>query len=95
MIEERAEANHQRPLFSIPYSTSAADGFKNVSYREFANAVNRGAKWVEENVGHSSEFDTLIYLGPADLRYQIMTLASVKAGFVVGASESCVFAVRI
>ena len=34
--------------------------------------------------GGSKSFETLVYIGPQDLRYQILGIAAIKAGHVVG-----------
>lgn len=83
LIDERAASNHARPFFSLPNSSDPADGFRDISYAEFANAVNRCARWILENIGRSSSFETLVYIGPPDLRYQILVMAAVKTGHVV------------
>ena len=82
-IDERARANYARPFASIPVSENAADGFRDISYRRFANAINRCAYWIAEFVGVSQCFETLTYLGPNDLRYQILCMAAAKTGHVV------------
>jgi hypothetical protein len=63
-----------------------ARGYRKVTYREFANAVYGLAWWIEENVGKSSIGDgtkTIVYIGPNDLRYGILVLASIVAGYTV------------
>ncbi|KAL9083639.1 MAG: hypothetical protein Q9159_005648 [Coniocarpon cinnabarinum] len=81
LVDDRAKASHPRPLFSI--HVPASNTFRDVSYAEYANAVNRAAHWIISGVGRSTRFDTLVYLGPSDLRYQILTLASHKTGHVL------------
>ena len=84
LVDERAHANHTRPFASIPRATRAADGYTNVSYRDFANAIDRLALWITDNIGHPErECETVVYLAPGDLRYQIVALAAVKAGFMM------------
>ena len=83
VIDERAEAGHRRPYASIPRSKDAKDGFQDISYRVFANAINRCALWIKEKIGTSSNFEPLVYLGYSDLRYQIICMAAVKSGHIV------------
>lgn len=61
-------------------------GFRKVTYLDLANAVNSLAWWIEEHVGSPREHDgseTLVYLGLSDLRYGILTLASMIVGYKV------------
>jgi hypothetical protein len=63
-----------------------AKGHRKVTYRDFANAVHTLAWWIEENVGRPSVGDgreTMVYMGPNDLRYGVLVLASIVAGYKV------------
>lgn len=85
LIDERAKANWKQPLTSIPLTSDPRDGYKDISYREFANAVNRCAWWMRgilsDLEGQASR--TIAYTGPSDVRYGILTIAAIKAGFKV------------
>jgi hypothetical protein len=64
------------------------DGYRKITYAEVANAVNSFAWWVEENVGKLREEEqngtqTLVYMGPNDIRYAVLCLGSVIAGYKV------------
>ena len=88
VIDQRAETGHQRPFASIPISDDVRNGFQDISYRVFANAINRCALWIKQQIGLSSDFETLVYIGANDLRYQILCMAAVKTGHVVSCSCS-------
>ena len=65
---------------------SAADGYRKITYREVANAVHALAWWIENNVGKPATnegSETIVYLGPNDLRYGILVLSSVMVGYKV------------
>lgn len=64
-----------------PYSYEA--GFRALTWAEFANAVNGLAWWLVQHLGHSQNEQVLTYIGPNDMRYAALTLAAVKAGYVV------------
>lgn len=83
LIDERAEANHPRPFASIPISSDIEQGFYDVSYRKFANAINRCAHWLLDTLGRPSSSEVLVYLATPDLRYQILAIAAQKAGYYV------------
>ncbi|KAH4069535.1 hypothetical protein HBH98_067900 [Parastagonospora nodorum] len=61
-----------------------AKGHRKVTYRDFANAVHTTAWWIEENVGKPKIKDgseTIVYLGPNDLTYGILVMASIVVGY--------------
>lgn len=64
-------------------STTLRDGLINITYGEFARAINRAAGWLEDKFGRSTSFDTLAYIGPSDIRYGIFFLAATKLGYKV------------
>jgi hypothetical protein len=70
--------------FSDP--ENIAKGHRKITYRDFANAVHTLAWWIEENVGKPSVGDgreTMVYMGPNDVRYGVLVLASIVAGYKV------------
>lgn len=85
VVDDRAAAGYERPFASIPRSKSVRDGFRDISYAVLANAVNRCAAWLRDTVAVTKEDETVIYIGPLDLRYQILALAAAKSGHIVRA----------
>lgn len=68
----------------LPVSpTSYDEGFRRVDYRSFANAVNGVAWWLERTLGRGTNFETLAYIGPNDMRHNLLLLGAVKAGYKV------------
>ncbi|KAK4233779.1 hypothetical protein C8A03DRAFT_47750 [Achaetomium macrosporum] len=55
--------------------------FRAATYGQIRNAVNRVAWMLSNTIGTSTQFDTLAYLGPSDLRYHIVILAAIKTGY--------------
>jgi acyl-coenzyme A synthetase/AMP-(fatty) acid ligase len=45
------------------------------------NAVDRVAWLFKEQIRQNTTFETLAYMGPGDLRYHIVLLAAIKAGY--------------
>jgi acyl-CoA synthetase (AMP-forming)/AMP-acid ligase II len=83
IIDERADAHHERPFAAIPRSQKIEDGFDHVSYRTLANAINRCAHWLVQSLGRPQTTEVICYLATPDLRYQILAMAAAKAGYVV------------
>lgn len=88
VVDALARSNPKRIYASFPLSTDFSNGFRDVTMFELANAVNKFAYWLEQNIGASTVFETLAYMGPSDLRYAIVFLATVKCGYKVGDGES-------
>ncbi len=83
LVDEIARNDPQRPFVSLPRSSNPEDGFEDVTYHSFANAINRAAWWLETKLGKSQNFEVLAYTGPSDIRYPIIAYAAVKAGYKV------------
>lgn len=83
LIDNRAHHSHERSYASIPVSSNLEDGFRDISYGQFANAINRCAYWLKEAFGETSTGVVLTYIGTPDLRYQILAMAAAKTGHIV------------
>ncbi|KAI0394176.1 nonribosomal peptide synthetase [Xylariaceae sp. FL0594] len=86
LVDEVARTDPDRECFSIPRSASdPAQGWKPVTWKQYANAVNHVAGKIIENCGPApaGAFPTIAYIGPNDARYVVIVLAAVKAGYKV------------
>lgn len=83
IVDERAKSSYSRPIASIARSRDPADGFEDISYARFANAVNRACHWLDAELPKSVGKDDIsytAYLGPNDLRYVVLWCATLKTG---------------
>ncbi|KAK7713546.1 putative NRPS-like protein biosynthetic cluster [Diaporthe eres] len=83
VVDETAENHPDLPYAYVPVSTNVSDGFKAVSFSDVATAANFLAAWIQQNLGTSTSFETIAYMGPGDLRYVVAFLAAVKCGYKV------------
>ncbi|KAJ0426802.1 acetyl-CoA synthetase-like protein [Aspergillus carlsbadensis] len=60
--------------------TSYENGYRPITFKAFANAINGIAHWLVEQLGPGNG-EILAYLGPNDLRYPALVLGAVKAGY--------------
>jgi hypothetical protein len=83
VIDQTAAADPGREWLSIPRSSEPEDGWRVVTFGEFANAINRIAQRMLEVCGvpAPNSFPTIAYIGPSDVRYAIIIAAAVKAGY--------------
>lgn len=84
IVDDTAQETPEKPLAELPLSpTSFEKGFRKISYRDFSNAINGMAWWLNQTLGPGKNFETLAYLGPNDFRHNVLLLGAVKAGFKV------------
>ncbi|KXH65933.1 thioester reductase domain-containing protein [Colletotrichum salicis] len=83
VLDEVAQSEPNREFFSVPRSSNPQDGWKPISYKQIANAVNRIAQRIIDKRGkpEPGSFPTLTYIGPNDARYMIIMIACIKAGY--------------
>ncbi|KAJ5698745.1 hypothetical protein N7462_000750 [Penicillium macrosclerotiorum] len=60
--------------------TGYNEGFRPVTFRDMANAINGIAWWLTSTLG-PGKGEPLAYIGPNDLRYPALVLGAVKAGY--------------
>ena len=84
MVDGISKARPNAVWAEIPKSvTSYASGYRRITYQNLANAVNGVAWWLYYSLGPGIQFETLAYFGPWDVRYVILLLGAVKAGYKV------------
>ncbi|KAF2260803.1 acetyl-CoA synthetase-like protein [Lojkania enalia] len=83
IVDRLAKLTPDVPYALYPNSPETYDqGYRTVTYKDFANAINGLAWWLDEHLGPSKDFDVLAYIGPNDVRYTALLLGAVKAGYV-------------
>lgn len=82
IVDALASSNPTRVYASVPRTANVADGFRDVTMKDLANAINTVAWMLERTLGRSETFETIAYMGASDIRYAIVFLAAVKVGYV-------------
>lgn len=62
-IDNIAIKTPERIWGSIPMSATLSDGYRDVSYGTFANAINRLSWFLETELGKSTSFEAVAYIG--------------------------------
>jgi acyl-CoA synthetase (AMP-forming)/AMP-acid ligase II len=85
IVDEIAATDPNRAWAAIPRdSDSLTAGYLDLTYSQYANAINRAARYLTERLGSKrASFEPLAYAGPADIRYPVFAVAAIKAGFQV------------
>ncbi|KAL8829920.1 MAG: hypothetical protein Q9170_005963 [Blastenia crenularia] len=81
VIDDRSKEKPDDVYALIPKSTKFSDGMLEITYGTLSRAIDGVAFWLEETLGKSKTFETIAYIGTADLRYFILALAATKAGY--------------
>lgn len=81
IVDGLAQTRPEALYAMIPNSfTSYDDGFRKVTYRHFASAINGAAKFLSAELGPTTKSEVLAYIGPNDIGYCCFILGAVKAG---------------
>lgn len=86
VVDQIAETEPEAVWATVSVSPFGIDaGFQTITYQQFANAINGIAWWLEEELGRGDTTEPLVYFGTggSDIRYPILLIAAVKAGYFV------------
>ena len=81
IVDGKAKTVPDQECFSVPRSCDPEDGWRAISWKQFANGVNHVAHMIIETCGTPApgSFPTLAYIGPNDVRYALILLACVQS----------------
>jgi hypothetical protein len=82
-VDDRAATSPNERFAVIPQGTEISHGFRDVSMKDIAQAVNSMCWWIESTIGPAQSPETLAYMGNNDVRYFIFLLACQKTGYQV------------
>ncbi|CAG8983676.1 hypothetical protein HYALB_00004108 [Hymenoscyphus albidus] len=79
-IDEIARETPERVWVSMPRDDNdLSKGFLDVTFRQFSNAINHAAHWLDLVLGSpTSDFEGFAYIGPPDARVAIIAVATVN-----------------
>lgn len=82
-VDDIAEKAPDKCFAVIPQGLELTDGFRALSMKSLAQAVNFMCRWIETTIGLAKSRETLAYMGSNDVRYCIFMLACQKTGYQV------------
>ena len=84
LVDELASTRPDTVWAKYPNSPSTYElGFSTVTYHQLAHGIDGAAWWLRQTLGTVDNFPTLAYIGSNDLRYPLLVLGAIKAGFKV------------
>jgi hypothetical protein len=81
-VDEKAESVPDSPwiLYANSSSWEQEGGYQTITWRQFGNAINKAARWLDSNLPRTNPApQTIAYLGPNDPRYYILIVAAAKS----------------
>lgn len=84
LLQEKAAVTPNHTYLRYPGPDWETKGYNAITWRQYLDAVNKIAHWLDENLGPDSGNDTIAYSGPNDVRYGLIFPAVVKTGRKVG-----------
>ncbi|PKS13383.1 hypothetical protein jhhlp_000154 [Lomentospora prolificans] len=83
IIDDHARNSPDRPWILVPRTSDPKDGWKSVTFKEGAKAIDQVAHKISAIAGRrqGKEFPTIAYIGPNDIRYIIFMFGALKAGY--------------
>ncbi|ETS80303.1 hypothetical protein PFICI_07832 [Pestalotiopsis fici W106-1] len=79
IVDTRAAETPSRVFCEILEADWRDRGPREITYAQFARAVNRACWWLENEFGAAKDFDAFTYVGDNDLRYTIIMIAAQKS----------------
>ena len=81
-VDELSRDFPNNTFLTIPHDGDLSRGWRNISYREVAQAVDGMCTWLEENFGVGTRnVDVAAYIGINDARYAVTEVGLMKAGY--------------
>lgn len=73
IIDHKASEEPQKECFQIACSSLPQDGWRTITFRQFANAINKCCHLIIAQCGQPKRdtFPTIAYIGPNDARYLV------------------------
>ena len=82
LVDQIAQDDPTRLFIRFPTGQNFSSPLRDVTFQDYARAIDKAAWWLEDTLGsRKSGFPTLAYVGPTDVRYHILGIAAVKAGY--------------
>lgn len=83
VLDELAKNNPNKLFAAIPKSSDVEQGFRDITVADAARCINFMARWILDKFGRSETFETISYIGIADLRGALLFQSAVKCGYKV------------
>ncbi|PPJ56508.1 hypothetical protein CBER1_03930 [Cercospora berteroae] len=83
VLEKLAREYPNNTWMKLPLDAELTKGWRDITYRELADAVDALARWIVRNFGIGYRDDAAAYIGINDMRYAVAQTALIKAGYML------------
>jgi hypothetical protein len=80
LLDQIAAASPDRVYGRYPPANWHSKGYREITWSQFAKAVDKASYWLDASLGPAENFDTFAYSGSNDFRYAFLVLAAIKTG---------------
>ncbi|KAF2464690.1 acetyl-CoA synthetase-like protein [Lindgomyces ingoldianus] len=78
VVEEKAKWLKHHTFLRYPADKWKKNGYSIMTWGQFADAINKVAHWLDQQLGKSMDNEAVAYLGPSNARYSIILPAAIK-----------------
>lgn len=79
-IDESARDCPDQVVVRYPGPNWETDGYETITRKQLAQAVDRAAHWLDQQLEGAEDAHTVSYVGPNDPRYCILLASTIKTG---------------
>lgn len=79
-IDESAQDAPDQVVVRYPGPTWETDGYETITRKQLAQAVDRAAHWLDQQLEGAQDAHTVSYVGPNDPKYFILLTGTIKTG---------------
>jgi acyl-coenzyme A synthetase/AMP-(fatty) acid ligase len=79
-LEEKAKWTPNETFMRYPGIDWETKGYEIITWSQYAQAIDKVAYWLDDQLGKTTCADTIAYFGPNDPRYAILMPATIKTG---------------
>ncbi|CAK1358177.1 unnamed protein product [Cercospora beticola] len=82
VLENLAREFPDNIWMKIPLDAELKKGWRDITYRELADAVDAMARWIVREFGIGNGQEAVAYIGINDMRYAVAQIGLIKAGYM-------------
>ncbi|GIZ41605.1 hypothetical protein CKM354_000490400 [Cercospora kikuchii] len=84
LVLENLARDYPNHVFTkIPLDEDLTAGWRDITYRDLADAANALARWIVREIGIGTRNDVAAYIGINDMRYAVAQIGLIRAGYIV------------
>ncbi len=88
VIEEKARLEPNDAYIRYAPADWETNGYRSISWKQYANAIDKVAYFLDKKLGTTNEPFVIGYFGPNDARYAILIAACIKTGKPVRSKQA-------